>query len=106
MSGAEAQDKLQRYDAFQQIAQQVDAEFALIDLKTGQLRDSVAGAERLRGLGRQLQQWAGGIYEKLSRYLINLADHLFCYQPVLTQVLAPLVERWSAPVIQALSRMW
>jgi hypothetical protein len=104
--GAEAQDKLQRYDAFRQIAQQVDAEFALIDLKTGQLRDPVAGAERLRGLGHQLQQWTGGIYEKLSSYLINLADDLFCYQPVLTQALTPLVVRWGAPVIQALSRMW
>jgi len=103
---AEAQDQIQRYDAFQQIAQQVDANFALIDLKTGQLRDPVAGAERLQSLGRQLQQWTGGIYEKLSSYLINLADNLFCYQPVLAQVLAPLVERWSAPVIQALSRMW
>ena len=103
---AEAQDQLQRSDAFQQIAQQVDADFALIDLKTGQLRDPVAGAERLRGLGRQLQLWTGGIYEKLSSYLINLADDLFCYQPVLTQAIAPLVERWGASVIQALSRLW
>jgi hypothetical protein len=103
---AEAQDQLQRSDAFQQIAQQVDADFALIDLKTGQLRDPVAGAERLRGLGRQLQLWTGGMYEKLSSYLINLADDLFCYQPVLTQAIAPLVERWGAPVIQALSRLW
>jgi hypothetical protein len=103
---AEAQDKLERADAFQQIAQQVDAEFALIDLQTGQLRDPAAGAERLRGLGRQLQQWTGGIYEKLSGYLLNWADQLFGYQPVLAHALTPLVERWGAPVIQALSRMW
>jgi len=103
---ADAQDKLERADAFQPIAQQVDAEFALIDLKTGQLRDPVAGAERLRGLGRQLHQWTGGIYEKLSGYLVNLADQLFGYQPVLAHALAPLVERWGALVIQALSRMW
>jgi hypothetical protein len=102
----DAQDKLERTDAFQQIAQQVDTEFALIDLQTGQVRDPAAGAERLRGLGRQLQSWTGGIYEKLSGYLLNLADPLFGYQPVLAHALAPLVERWGAPVIQALSRMW
>jgi hypothetical protein len=101
----DAQDKLERAEAFQLIAQQVDAEFALIDLKTGQLRGPLAGAERLRGLGRQLQQWTGGIYEKLSGYLVNLADQPLGYQPVLAHALAPLVERWGTPVIQALSRM-
>jgi hypothetical protein len=103
---ADAQDKLERADAFQQIAQQVDAEFALIDLKTGQVRDPVAGAERLRNLGHQLEHWTGGIYNKLSRYLVNLADELFCYSPVLTRALTPLVERWGVPVIQALSCLW
>ena len=103
---ADAQGKLEWADAFHLVARQVDAEFALIDLTTGQLRDPVPGAERLRGLGHQLHQWTGGIYEKLSCYLINLADNLFCYQPVLTHALMPLVERWGAPVIQALSRMW
>lgn len=103
---AEAQAYLQRADAFQALARQVDAEFALIDLATGQLRDPVAGAERLRGVGRQLQTWSGAIYQKLSSYLINLSDQLFSYQPVLSQALAPLLERWGTPVLHALSRLW
>lgn len=103
---SDAQDKVRAYDAFRHIAQQVDAEFALIDLNTGQLRDPSAGIERLRHLGQQLQDWEGGIYKKLSSYLVNLADSLFRYQPVLTQALAPLIERWGASALQALSCLW
>lgn len=101
-----AQEQVQCCDAFGQIAQAVDAEFALIDLTTGQLRDPRAGAQRLRGLGQQLQTWRGRIYEKLSRYLVNLADDLFRYHPVLTHALTPLVAQWGAPVIQTLAKIW
>ena len=88
------------------IAQQVDAQFALIDLESGALRDPVAAAECLRHLGQQLQTWTGRIYEKLSNYLIHFAEGLFAYQPVLAQALSPLVKRWGEAVIRALSRIW
>ena len=101
-----AEEKTARYDAFLPIAQQVDAQFALIDLESGELRDPVAGAESLRNLGRQLQGWEGRIYEKLSSNLINFAEGLFSYQPVLAQELSPLCERWGTPAIQALCRIW
>ncbi len=103
---ADAEDKITCYDAFHQIAQQVDAQFALIDLESGQLRDAVAGAECLRGLGKQLQEWDGRIYDKLSSNLINWAEALFCYQPVLARALSPLIAQWGAAAIQALSRIW
>ncbi len=103
---AEAEEKVARYDAFLTIAQQVDAQFAMIDLESGELRDSVAGAECLRDLGKQLQEWDGRIYKKLSSNLVNWAEGLFRYQPVLKQALSPLVEQWGAPAIQALSRIW
>lgn len=103
---AEAGEKIARYDAFHQLAQQVDAQFALIDLDSEWLRDPVAGAECLRSMGRQLQEWDGRIYEKLSSYLINFAEELFHYQPVLARTLSPLVERWGAPAIRALFRIW
>jgi hypothetical protein len=102
---AEAEEKSARYDAFFQVAQQVDAQ-ALIDLETGQLRDPVAGAECLCDLGTQMQQGDGRIYQKLSTHLINWAEDLFGYQPVLAQAMSPLIERWGAPAIQALSRIW
>ena len=102
----EAEQKIARYDAFFQLAQQVDAWFALIDLESGQLRDPVAGAECLRNLGEQLQGWEGRIYKKLSTNLNTFAEGLFHYQPVLAQVLSPLIERWGAHAIQALSRIW
>jgi hypothetical protein len=103
---AEAEEKASRYDDFFQIAQQVDAQFALIDTESGQLRDPIAGAECLRDLGRQLQGWTGRIYEKLSSNLINWAEGLFRYQSVLNQAIAPLIERWGAAAIRALCRIW
>ena len=43
-----AEEKIARYDAFWELARQVDAQFALIDLTTGQVRDPRAGADVLR----------------------------------------------------------
>lgn len=103
---AEAEVKMARYDAFRPIAQQVDAQFAMIDLESGELRDSVAAVECLRDLGKQLQDWEGRIYKKLSSNLINWAAGLFRYLAVLKQALTPLIEQWGAPAIQALSRIW
>lgn len=103
---ADAEGKLARHDAFLEIAQQVDAQFALIDLESGQLRAPVAGAESLRALGKQLQEWEGRVYEKLSTNLTNWADDLFCYQPVLARALSPLIAQWGTAAIQALSRIW
>jgi len=103
---AEAEQKITCYDAFLQIAQQVDAQFALIDLESGQLRDPASGIECLRKQGEQLKGWKGRIYKKLSRNLNNFAEGLFRYQSVLAQALAPLIECWGAQAIQALSRIW
>ena len=102
----EAEEKVTRYDAFLPIVQQVDTQFAMIYMESGGLRDSVAGTECLRDLGKQLQEWKGRIYEKLSKNLINWAEGLFRYQTVLKQALSPLVEQWGASAIQALSRIW
>jgi hypothetical protein len=103
---AEAEEKITRHDAFYRIARQVDDEFALIDLETGQLRDATVGAERLRHVGRQLQEWQGRIYKKLSNHLTDWAEGLFRYQLVLAQALAPLVEHWGKPAIRTLSPIW
>jgi hypothetical protein len=103
---AESQEKMTRHDAFLQFAQQVDTQFALIELESGQLRDPITGAKCLRQIGQQLQTWQGRIYQKLSRNLDSFAEGLFAYQPILSQALAPLIERWGAPAIQALSRIW
>lgn len=102
----EAEERVAQYDAFRQLAQQVDAQFALIDLKSGELPDPVLAAESLRTLGKQLQTWTGRIYQKLSSNLINWAEGLFRYQPVLKQTLLPLIEQWGASAIRALSRIW
>ncbi|MCP4937410.1 MAG: hypothetical protein GY927_25170 [bacterium] len=101
-----AEEKVTRYDAFFQIARQVDAWFALIDLENGQLRNPEEGSQSLCKLGKQLETWEGGIYQKLSRNLNSFAKGLFSYQPVLAQALAPLVERWGSQAIQSLSRLW
>lgn len=103
---AEAEEKIARHDAFLQLARQVDDWFALIELRSGQLRDPVTGAKSLRNLGEQLQGWKGYIYEKLCRNLDSFAEGLFHYQPVLAQALSLLTERWGTQAIQALSRIW
>jgi hypothetical protein len=102
----EVEEKVTRYDAFLPIAQQIDAQFAMIDMESGELRDPKAGVECLRDLGKQLQRWDGRIYKKLSRNFTNWAEGLFRYQPVLKQALSPLVKQWGAAAIQALSHIW
>jgi hypothetical protein len=102
----EVEEKVTRYDAFLPIAQQIDAQFAMIDMESGELRDLKAGVECLRDLGKQLQRWDGRIYKKLSRNFTNWAEGLFRYQPVLKQALSPLVKQWGAAAIQALSHIW
>jgi hypothetical protein len=102
----DAEEKIARYDAFLELARQVDAEFALIDLEDGHVRNPVAGAESLRRVGKQLQEWNGRIYKKLSTNLVNWAEMLFSYHPILVEAFDPLIERWGAPAIQALSRIW
>jgi len=103
---AEAEEKVARYDAFFLIAQQVDAQFAMLNMESGELQDPQAAAKCLRDLGAQLQEWEGRIYKKLSSNLINWAEGLFRYLPVLRQALSPLVEQWGASAIRALSRIW
>lgn len=103
---AEAEAKITCCDAFLELAHQVDAQFALIDLASGQLRDPAAGTECLRHVGQQLQAWYGRIYEKLSSNLTHWAEGLFRYQPILAQAISPLVERWGAVAVRALSRIW
>ena len=102
----DAETKLSKFDQFYALAQQVDAQFALIDLETGQIRDPLAGANQLGRIGKQLSQWEGRIYAKLSANLVNWADELFAYQPILQQALAPLQDQWGKPALQALARLW
>ncbi len=102
----QARQKIAQHDPFRQLAQQVDDQFALIDLTNGQLRDPVAAADILRTVGKQLCQWQGRIYEKLSANLINWAEHLFAYHAQLSQSVQPLNQKWGREAIQALSSIW
>lgn len=103
---SEAEIKLSKFDRFYDLARQVDAQFALIDLETGEIRDPRSGAAVLRCVGKQLSQWEGRIYAKLSANLTNWADHLFAYQPLLLKALAPLREQLGTSAFQALTRLW
>jgi hypothetical protein len=102
----EANTRLAQCDQFFALAQQVDAQFAMIDVSTGQLRDPHSGAQVLRAVGEQLSHWSGAIYAKLSANLLHWADALFAYQPVLAQALAPLQQQWDPLTLQALARLW
>ena len=103
---ADACQKMAQFDQFQSLAKQVDAQFALIDLETGQLRDPAAAAAILRCIGQQLNQWKGRIYAKLSSNLTNWADNLFAYSPTLCKALLPWIEQWGNSAFQALARLW
>jgi hypothetical protein len=99
--------RILHYDRFNQLAQQVDAWFGLIDLDTGDLRDPRAGAAAVRALGQQIHALpGGGIYERVGNALIQQADALFRYQPVLAQTLQPLVRQWGSAAIRAVGRIW
>ena len=98
--------KVARADAFRALAEQADAEFGLIERSTGEVRDPLLAAQRLRAVGQQLKPWPGAIYEKLSGYLCHLADGLFGYVPVLQRALQPLMDRWGPSGVQALTRVW
>jgi hypothetical protein len=102
----QATAKITQFDAFYQIARQVDDWFALIDLPTGQVPDVTVGISQLQALAEQLQIWPGRIYQKLASHLNNWAPQLFSYQPLLRQALAPLQSRYGDQAIAALSRMW
>jgi hypothetical protein len=67
----------------------------------------VVGAAQLRALGEQIRTLPGGaIYDRLGNTLIHQAAALFRYQPVLAQVLQPLIAQWGASTIQAVARLW
>jgi hypothetical protein len=101
-----AAEKVAHYDAFAQIARQVDDWFGLIDLATGQLPQVTEGITHLQNLGEQLQDWSGRIYHKLATNLQNWATGLFNYQPVLAEALRPLQVRYGQPALAALCRLW
>jgi hypothetical protein len=101
-----AAEKVAQYDAFAQMARQVDDWFALIDLTSGQLRSVTEGIQQLQDLAEQLQGWSGRIYQKLASHLQNWAPGLFSYQPVLAEALRPLQTRYGQPAITALCRLW
>lgn len=101
-----AAKKVELFDAFYQIARQVDDCFALIDWQTGYLPDVTAGINQLQALAAQLQDWSGRIYKKLRTNLKNWAPALFSYQPVLSLSLQPLQILHGDKAISALCRMW
>ena len=103
---ADAEAALAKFDQFDHLARQVDAQFGLMDLETEEIRDPVAGATILRSIGTQLSQWQGRIYAKLSANLTSWADHLLAYHPILDQTLAPLREKWGTPALHALACLW
>jgi hypothetical protein len=102
----QAIQKMEQFDAFEQIARNVDHCFALIDLESGQLPEVTTGIGQLQALGKQLQDWSGRIYQKLSSNLENWAPQLFSYQPLLRQALEPWQDRYGARAIAVLCQMW
>jgi hypothetical protein len=102
----EADKKIEKLDTFAQIAREVDAYFALIDLETGQLVNAEKGVARLQALGEQMTTFSGRIYQKLATNLRNWAASLFTYQALLSPELAVLTNQYGSEAIAALCRIW
>jgi hypothetical protein len=102
----QAEQAMAAYDAFHPLARQVDALFAMIDRQTGQLRDPLEIANRLRALGKQIHALGGRACKTLGTTLINQATTLCAYLPRLAQALAPLQAQWGVEAIAALGRLW
>jgi hypothetical protein len=101
-----AEQAMTAYDTFHPLARQVDDLFAMIELRTGQLRDPQEIANRLRVLGKQVHTLGGRACKALGITLSNQADTLCAYLPRLAQALAPLQTRWDVKAIAALCRLW
>jgi len=102
----QAEEAVARYDAFHALARRVDAEFAMIEVTSGELRDPETSRVRSQALGEQLKVLAGRACKVLGTNLVNWAEGLLSYLPRLSQALAPLVQIWGQLAIHALSRIW
>jgi len=102
----EADEKIERVDAFSRIAREVDNFFSLIELETGQLVNAEKGVVCLREMGKQMSALSGRIYQKLGTNLCNWADDLFTYQKLLSPELTILTEKYGSEAIAALCRIW
>ena len=101
-----AEQAMTAYDTFHPLARQVDDLFAMIELRTGQLRDPQEIANRLWALGKQIHDLGGRVCKALGTTLSNQADTLCAYLPRLAQALAPLQTHWGVKAIAALCRLW
>lgn len=104
--GQQAEQAMAAYDAFHPLARQVDEQFAMFDMQTGQVRTLPETAARLRDLGRQIHALGGRACTALGTTLLGQAETLCAYLPRLAQALAPLQDRWGAAAIAALCRLW
>ena len=102
----QATEAMTRYDRFHALAQEVDAEFAMIDLATGALRDSASSATHLQTIGQRRQALMGRTCDVLGTSLTHWADGLVSYLPRLAHTLTPLSQTWGLAAVQALSRLW
>lgn len=102
----QAKQAMAAYDAFHPLARQVDEQFAMFDMSTGQLQTLPETAARLRALGQQIHALGGRACTTLGTTLMGQAETLCAYLARLTQALAPLQARWGATAIAALCRIW
>jgi len=103
---SQAEEAIKRYDRFHLLARSVDAEFAMIEVTNGALRDPETSSTRLKSLGEQIKALPGRACDVLGTTLVNWARGLVSYLPRLAQALAPLAEAWGQAAIRALSRIW
>jgi hypothetical protein len=102
----QAEAAMARYDQFHALARAVDAEFAMIELPSGQLRDPQASQQRLEALAAQIKALPGRRADVLGTSLGHWAAGLVSYLPRLAAALAPLAATWGAAGLTALQRLW
>jgi hypothetical protein len=102
----QAEAAITHYDPFHALARQVDAEFAMMEVTSGALRNPETSRARLQALGEHIQTLPGRACEKLGTHLVNWAAGLVSYLPRLAEALAPLAATWGQSAVQALSRLW
>ena len=105
-AGGQAAGAVARYDQFHGLARAVDAEFAMIELPTGCLRDAAASQARLVSLAAQIKVLPGRPAQVLGTSLGTWAAGLLSYLPRLAAALVPLGATWGVAGLQALQRLW
>lgn len=102
----QANEAMQAYDRYHNLARAVDDLFGMINLATGEIVDTPTALERMKVLGKQIHDLGGRACSTLGTTLKAQAPYLFAYLPRLRNALIPIQAHWGREAVAGLCRIW